>query len=549
MHPYHFKPVTSVFFFAACLFFSFAGYAQEFLWAKGDTEYNNDEYKGIAVDVEGNSYVTGSKNFAMTLRKYNPAGELLWSQQQSYQTRGHAIDLDDSNNLYATGYFVYEVTFGDSVDLTGEGEEDIFVAKFNDEGELLWVKQAGGAAETNENDRGNAIAVDEENNVYVAGSYEGPASFDSININGNGKMDLFVAKYDAAGNIVWLRHAGNTEMDVANGMVLDEEGNLYVTGQFRFSISFDTITLTGNGNNADIFLVKYDPSGNVLWARNFGNTSTDVGTAICTGPDGNLFMTGYGGAINFDGIQLPSVGGTNVFIWKGDKDGNTIWAKSASSISSDYGYAIAADASGNCFVTGKYGILESGALSMTFDSLTINSVGGDDIFIAKYDCAGNVQWAHTAGSAWRYDQGSAITADGNGNCLAAGLFWGGLGTYDGIFGPFVIEGTGNYDAFICKIGEVFTSPPNDATTGIKLSLFPNPVLAGQSAELCLDISGIVPGMPLFLTLFDQSGKIEEVHPFISGYPAMVSINLHSGVHIYSIHTDTRIFGTGKLVVE
>lgn len=545
----HSKPVASVFLFVAHLFFSFSGNAQEFLWAKGDTEYNNDEYKGLVVDSDGNSYVTGSKNFAMTLRKYNPAGELLWSQQQSYQTRGHAIALDDSNYLYVTGYFVYEVTFGDSVDLTGEGEEDIFLARFDEEGELLWVKQAGGAAETNENDRGNAIAVDDESNVYVAGSYEGPASFDTMTINGNGKMDLFVAKYDAAGNIIWLRHAGNTEMDVANGMMLDDEGNLYVTGQFRFSISFDTITLTGNGNNADIFLVKYDPFGNVLWARNFGNTSTDVGTAICTGPDGSLFMTGYGGAINFDGIQLPSVGGTNVFIWKGDKEGNTLWAKSASSISSDYGYAIATDASGSCFVTGKYGILESGALSMTFDSITINSVGGDDIFIAKYDGTGHIQWAFTAGSAWRYDQGSAIATDGNGNCIAAGLFWGGLGTYDGIFGPVVIEGTGNYDAFICKIGEVFTSPPDDMGTGAKLTLFPNPVLAGQSYDIYLDKSGITPGMRLFLTLVDHSGRMKEIHPFTIGPKEMISINLPSGIYIYSIHSETKIFGTGKLVVE
>jgi hypothetical protein len=545
----HSKPITSVFFFVAHLFFSFTGHAQEFLWAKGDTEYNNDEYKGLVVDSDGNSYVTGSKNFAMTLRKYNPAGELLWSQQQSYQTRGHAIALDDSNNLYVTGYFVYEVTFGDSVDLTGEGEEDIFLARFDKEGELLWVKQAGGAAETNENDRGNAIAVDDESNVYVAGSYEGPASFDTMTINGNGKMDLFVAKYDAAGNIIWLRHAGNTETDVANGMMLDDEGNLYVTGQFRFSISFDTITLTGNGNNADIFLVKYDPFGNVLWARNFGNTSTDVGTAICTGPDGNLFMTGYGGAINFDGIQLPSVGGTNVFIWKGDKEGNTLWAKSAASISSDYGYAIATDATGNCFVTGKYGILESGALSMTFDSITINSVGGDDIFIAKYDGAGNIQWAFTAGSTWRYDQGSAIATDGNGNCIAAGLFWGGLGTYDGIFGPVVIEGTGNYDAFICKIGEVFTSPPDDMGTGAKLTLFPNPVLAGQSSDVYLDISDVIPGMPFFLTLVDHSGRMKEIHPFTIGPKEMVSINLPPGIYIYCIHSETKIFGTGKLVVE
>lgn len=539
--------------FAAILCMGLSAYcfesaAQDFLWASGDTEYNNDEYKGLVVDGDGNSYATGSKNFSMTMRKYNPAGTLIWSKQQSYQTRGHAIALDEANNLYATGYFVYEVTFGDSTDLTGAGEEDIFVARFDQEGELLWVKQAGGAATSNENDRGNAIAVDQQGSVYVAGSYEGPATFDTTTISGAGKMDLFVARYHSDGQLLWVRHAGNTEMDVANGMALDDDGNLYVTGQFRFSITFDTITLTSNGNNADIFLVKYDSSGNVLWARNFGNTSTDVGTAVCTGPDGHIFMTGYGGSINFDGNQLPSLGGTNVFTWKGDQDGNTIWVKSAASLSADYGYAVATDAGGNCFVTGKYGLLESGALTMSFDTITISSVGGDDIFIAKYDSEGTVQWALTAGSPWRYDQGSAIAADGNGNCMAAGLFWGGLGSYDGYFGPLVIEGTGNYDAFICKVGAVFTDAMEDDRQEVNSIMFPNLIPADEATEIFVECEGLIPGEDLLLTLIDQSGKMVMKRE-ISASKEAFDVRLHPGIYFYHIHSDHKIYGSGKLIAE
>lgn len=185
---------------------------------------------------------------------------------------------------------------------------------------------------------------------------------------------------------------------------------------------------------------------------------------------------------------------------------------------------------------------------MTFDSITINSTGGDDVFIAKYDTDGNIQWALTAGSTWRYDQGSAIATDESGNCFAAGLFWGGTGNYAGFFGPFIIDGTGNNDAFVCKIGNVFTGTGEAMNAPVQHMVFPNPLGRGQSLGIYLsDLQKT--GKPFLFVLHDPTGRKIIEQPVTSDHFTIESVNVLPGIYFYSVYSEAQTIASGKVVIK
>src|SRR3989338_2819744 len=128
----------------------------------------------------------------------------------------------------------------------------------------------------------------------------------------------------------WAKSAGGASWDLGYSVSTDASGNVYMTGRFNIStITFGTTTLT-NAGDYDIFIVKYDAAGNVLWAKSAGGTSSDVGTCVSTDASGNVLMTGsfQSPAITFGTTTLTSVGYGDIFIVKFDATGNILWAKS-----------------------------------------------------------------------------------------------------------------------------------------------------------------------------------------------------------------------------
>jgi hypothetical protein len=349
------------------------------------------------------------------------------------------IKADQKGNTYVTGYFLGTAQF-DTIHLTAFGDWDIFIAMYDPSGNCLWAKQAGGS-KTDENSA-SGIAVNLSGNSYITGALWGTTKFDSIQLTSFGDYDIFVAKYDPNGKCLWAKHAGGPGYEVGLSISIDAKGNSYVTGDFRGTIKFDTIQLTSIYTN--LFLAKYDPNGNCLWAKqSIGGASQymNIGFGISVDVFGNSFITGqFGGITTFGTIQLTSYGAsTDIFIAKYDSNGNCLWVKQAGGSKDETSHAISIDTNGSSYITGVF------KGTSTFDTIQITSLGRWDIFVAKYDPNGNCLWVKQGGGNLGDGGGYGISADENGNSYITGDFEGTIS-----FGNKQLTSIGAFDIFIAN---------------------------------------------------------------------------------------------------
>jgi len=368
----------------------------------------------------------------------------LWAQKAggTSDDYGRAIAIDSDGNSYVTGYFSGTATFGNIL-LTSYGGVDIYIAKLDTNGDYLWAKNAGGDAD----DYGYGISTDSSGSCYITGYfYSSPATFGTISILNNAPnemwQDIFISKLDTNGNFLWAKKAGGTSNDQGYAIATDSYGNCYVTGWFRSNATFGTTTISSN-SNADVFITKLNTNGNFLWAMDAGGTGSAYveGYAIATDSNGNCYVTGYFGSTEatFGTTTLTTSGGYDIFIAKLSTNGSWLWAKSAGGSNNDYGYSIDTDSSGNCYVTGWF------ISTATWGSISLISSGSYDIFITKLDTSGNYIWAKKAGGT-SSDTGYGINTDSNGNCYITGYF-----SVTAIFGTISLISSGSADTFVSKL--------------------------------------------------------------------------------------------------
>jgi len=431
----------------------------DLLWATSAGGSSFDSGKGIAVDSSGNAYVTGEfsgtvdfEGTSLTsnagsedvfVAKYDANGNLLWATSAggSDTEIGFDIAVDGAGNAYVTGEFSGTVDF-DGTSLSSDGDFDIFVAKYDAGGNFLWANSAGGSGF----DRGRGIAVDSSGNGFVTGRFSGTADFNGTSLSNAGGGDVFVAKYDASGNLLWATSAGGTESDAGLGIAVDSSGNAYVTGGFGGTADFEGTSLTSNAGSEDVFVAKYDASGNLLWATSAGGSSRDFGLSVAVDSSGNAYVTGeFEGTADFNGTSLGSTGVIAIFVAKYDASGNLLWATSAGGGGFDHGRGIAVDSSGNAFVTGRF----SGTAD--FNGTSLSSAGNLDVFVAKYHASGNLLWATSAGGL-TLDEGNGIAVDSSGNAYVTGEFEG-TASFDGtsLIAGFI-------DIFVAKYNCVTNCP-------------------------------------------------------------------------------------------
>ena len=278
-----------------------------FLWAQqlGSTSF--DIALGISVDSSGNSYVTGSfadtatfGNINLTstadedgfITKLDSRGNFLWAQQlggTSYAS-GEAIASDGAGNTYVTGYFSDTATFGNTT-LTSTRGSDGFITKLDSNGNFLWAQKLAGGS------RGKGITIDSSGNTYVT------------------ENDAVITKLDSSGKFLWAKKLDSNVSEVT-GITVDNSGNIYVTGSFSDTASFGSITLTSAGHE-DAFIAKLDSNGKFLSAQNFGGTSDDRGLDITSDGKGNIYATGgFDNTATFDNTSLTSTGSIDVFVVK-----------------------------------------------------------------------------------------------------------------------------------------------------------------------------------------------------------------------------------------
>lgn len=296
----------------------------------------------------------------------------------------------------------------------------------------IWAKTLLGNVESIQ----RAVVVDATGNVYITGVFFGTVDFDpgpgvaNITPSPYG-CNVYIAKYEANGNYLWAKNIPITASYGGNQMAIDGSNNIYITGYFQGSnIDFDpgagTAYLSALGGSYDLYFAKYDSNGNYVWAKQLGSTGDDRGTEILTDATGSVFLTGnFSLTVDFDpgaGVaSLTSAGTTDIFLAKYNSSGIYQWVKQIGGTSGDDVRDIAFDNSGNIFLTGNFFMTTDFDPSASVANLT--SAGASDIFIAKYDAAGNYLWANRFGGTGT-DGGSALKADPIGNILITGIFAG-----------------------------------------------------------------------------------------------------------------------------
>ncbi|WP_158267613.1 SBBP repeat-containing protein [Adhaeribacter arboris] len=366
------------------------------VWAIKVSDSNLDFGNDMAVDDLGNIYVTGgfsgtvqfgtttliSNGYGdMFFAKYDTNGSFIWAKKGggSSFTIANSIALDGSGNSYVTGYFRANAVFG-AFTLTSLGRDDAFLVKYDADGDVLWAKSAGGKAGTGSTEGTDAV-VTLAGDCFFTGFFYGQATFDAVTLTGSNspelKKDVFLAKYDSDGNVRWAQKISNPGEDTPGGLAVDSAGNCYATGDFVGSATFDAITLTSYGAE-DAFLVKYDPAGKIIWAKNQGGPASDKGIDLAF-QKGKIYVTGtFTGTAVFQNTVLTSKGGSDVFLGQWNAAGQEIFAVKAGGEAQDKVSKIALDSTGNAYVAGSF------EKTSSFGDISITSQGNLDAFVAKF---------------------------------------------------------------------------------------------------------------------------------------------------------------------
>ncbi|MBI4647808.1 MAG: T9SS type A sorting domain-containing protein, partial [Bacteroidia bacterium] len=300
------------------------------------------------------------------ISNYDTDGNLIWLKSAGIANsiiNSLKLNSDNAGNLYIIGNFgggdPKTLTIG-SVVLTSPSQTNIiFIAKYDSSGNPLWVKSITGSGGNTDTEVTNFF-IDTYNNVYITGYFQSLSiSFDSINLTNSGGSDIFIAKYNSSGNVLWAKSAGGSSIDFSNDIASDDVGNVYITGSFSSpDMIFGNDTLININTSDDFFLAKYNSSGNALWAKSAAGNGNDMGRSISIDAIGNAYITGgfKNPQITFDSITLTN---TNLysfkcFVVKYDSSGKALWAKSADGNIGNQGQNIITDVNGNIYITGTY---------------------------------------------------------------------------------------------------------------------------------------------------------------------------------------------------
>ena len=371
-------------------------------WASyfGDAGY--EECNGITTDAAGNAYVTGV----------------------TFSTA----------NIATTGSF--QTTYGGS-NLTAQAG-DAYLAKYNCSGTIDWITYFGGTA----GEKGWNVVTDRFGSVYLSGFVNSNGNQPATSIAtpgshqptfGGGDADLFLAKFNSSGQRIWSTYYGGSGNEgiagpyLPSGLTCDTAGNVLLSGTTNSpnSIATPTSFQPALAGGFDAFIVKFDSSGQRIWASYFGGSSDEKGNAVVADIAGNIYLAGTtnsSGGINNLGFQSAYGGGTaDGFVAKFDNNGLQQWSSYYGGSNTDEGHSLACDSSGNVFFAGRTkstgGIATVGAFQEQFAG------GLWDAFLVKFNSAGQRQFGTYYGG---LHQGSVIGFSALSIDVAGNVYLGGM---------------------------------------------------------------------------------------------------------------------------
>jgi hypothetical protein len=269
--------------------------------------------------------------------KLDSEGAFQWTREPV----GQFVSADGLGNVYISSW--------------GGGPEDAFVNKYDSAGNLQWTSRSG----ISDRDVSRGISADALGNVYIAGMISTAPPFVPPE---SGPLDVFVSKFDATGNLQWTRQLETPEPDFVFGVSADGLGNVYVSGETRGSLGGPS------DGSSDVFLLKYDAAGNLEWSRQIGTATGEAGGNVYADSLGNVYLSGSTQGSLVGGPDAGP-GRSDVFLVKFDAAGDRHWTQQLGTDERDYSAGVSADRLGNVYISG----------------FTLGSAGSYDAFVAKYN--------------------------------------------------------------------------------------------------------------------------------------------------------------------
>ncbi|HRI63562.1 MAG TPA: hypothetical protein PK156_04975 [Polyangium sp.] len=423
------------------------------LWSKRFGDGSSQNGQGVAADAAGNvvivGYFAGTVNLgggAMTsvgsndifVAKFDGAGNHLWSKSVGNTTdqRGQTVAIDAAGNIYVAGWFSGSINFGGGT-LTSVGLDDLFLVKLDANGNHVWSKRFGAAS----SERFAEIAVDAGGNVVMVGAFTSTIDFGGGALTSAGVEDIYLAKFDTAGNHLFSRRFGDAAQQIGAGAAIGPSGDIIIIGGFSGSVNFGGTNLTSAGGT-DAYIAAFSSSGTHRWSKRFGDAMIQDTTDIDIDGTGAAYITGsFQGAIDFGGGVHTSAGGRDQFVAKFDSTGAHVWSKRFGDTAEQLGQSVAVTSTGTVFLAGSV------AGSADFGGGLLTSAGLEDISIARFDTSGVYAWAKLFGDA-QGQSGQNVAVDSTGGVFLCGDF---TGTVD--FGTGMHTSAGSLDIFLAKLAQ------------------------------------------------------------------------------------------------
>jgi gliding motility-associated-like protein len=413
-------------------------------WLQSIGGSSQDEVNDIKIDNSGNIYSVGyfnsNANFGNSLQslvalngndifvqKISPSGQVIWVKRfgGTANDRGLKISLGITNEIFITGTYSGTIEFGNTTLTSVENSIDVFLAKLDVNGEVLWANSIGGSY----GDLVYGLAVDGANSPVITGQYKGTAIFGSDTLTSTldtsglaFSYDIFVVKYSSAGLISWLKNGGSPFDNRGMSLAIDQNNNIFVTGQYSDTLDFDNTIYPSPDRNVG-FLLKLSNDGLIQWFQRL-RASNVTPNDIKIDNQNNLVLTGdFAGNLWFplpENYILTSNYSRRIFVAKFTNDGNLIWARAESSERNVSAKNIAVAPNNSVYVIGDFKCTFN-TLCDTYGQGIFNSLGFSDVYVLSLESNGNRTYAkHFAGP--REDRGKSIAINNLGIPVFAGSF-------------------------------------------------------------------------------------------------------------------------------
>ncbi len=371
------------------------------VWTISGSSATYDRLAGLFVTGGGELYVTGHFNDTFKLgtmavksiqdtdvfvARLSPQGKPGWLVRfgNNASCFGKGLALDSSGkNLWLTGQFGYKTDFG-TFSLHAV-RDDVFVARLEpSNGDITWVQKAGGGWP----DSPTELVLDSAGNAYISGIFRTSATFGTHSLTAGAKSDdkvslpnAFAASISAKDDKFTWATGGISKVEArAKDVALDGSGNTYITGFFQGKIAFGSHTLTCQGQ-ADLFVVKLDKAGKVLWARDTDGAGREGADGIAVDKAGNVLVAGYHvGPARMGGKDLSGQGDRDVLLAMLDTNGKVLWISSHGGKARDQGVGVALDGQGRAVVTGYF----TGEAKLGLHTVTAAKATTADAFVWKF---------------------------------------------------------------------------------------------------------------------------------------------------------------------